>query len=114
MCRIYPTNVRLHYKEIPVLFKFDVIKEMEKQLTQQFQRIMDPRSNTGVYESDEPLDKHIGHSTDQKKNEKSDDAYYRLADSTLPQMVNKYALTGAYLILLRRGSCFAIFVVRFM
>ena len=57
-----------------MLFKFDVIKEMEKQLTQQYQRIIDPRSNTGVYESDEPLDKHFGYGSDQKKNEKSDDA----------------------------------------
>jgi hypothetical protein len=114
MCRIYPTNVRFQYKEIPVLFKFEVIKEMEKHLTQQFQRIIDPRSNTGVYESDEPLDKHIGHSSDQKKNEKSDDSYHRLADSPLPLMVNKYAPVGAYRILLRRGSCFAIFAVRFM
>jgi hypothetical protein len=114
MSRIYRTIARFHYKEIPALFKFDVIKEIEKQFIQQLQRIIDPRSNTGVDESDEPLDKHIGISSDQKKNKKSDDACHRLADSTLPLMVNKYAPVGAYRILLQCGSCFAIFAVRFM
>jgi hypothetical protein len=46
MCRIYRTNVRFHYKEIPALFKFDIFQEMETQFAQQF--LADLDVNTGV------------------------------------------------------------------
>jgi hypothetical protein len=38
------------------------------------ERIIDPRTNTIIHESDEPLDKHIGHGSDHREQkEKSDD-----------------------------------------